>query len=127
MNCVDFIFYFIIFTFITSNFEITPIKLKKCNFKIINKQLISLEENIINNVIKINLNNSNDLHLTRTYKIILNENTTHIIAYVCEEIEEYYNYKNYSKNNTNYNYSENNTNYNYSENNYNKNIMKIDL
>jgi hypothetical protein len=112
MNCVDFIFYFIIFSLITSNFEITPIKLKKCNFKILNKELISLEENIINNIIKINLKNLNDFYLTRTYKITLNENNTHIVAYVCEDIEEYHNYK---VNNTQYD-----TQYNYSYNNYDK-------
>ena len=86
--------------FISSKFDITPIKSKICNFTIIDKEIINEiindnikhEDSIISRIIKISNINSSFSEINyfdKLYKIKLYENTSHIIAYICEEVEEY--------------------------------------
>ena len=107
MDCSEFIIIIIVFMIFASKFEITPIKPKICDLKIIDKNFnlninsntyIDLEENIFNKIIKLNNLNSSYSEINyfnKFYKINLYENNSHIIAHICEEIED----KNLFKNN----------------------------
>jgi hypothetical protein len=97
MDFIDFIFIFFGFTFITSKFEIKPIKAKVCDLHIIDKEsnydnikYKGINEDLNDRIIKMNLINTSFSEINffgKLYKIKLYENTTHIISHICEEIE----------------------------------------
>ncbi len=94
MDFFDFIFYFIAFIILISKFEIIPIKSKICDLKIIDKEIIyenNITDDIIDRIIQIKKSNSTFVemnYIDKLYKIRLYENDTHILAHICEDIDE---------------------------------------